>query len=161
MGAMIYLSESFDIVHRDIKPENILIFKKDYPFSSFEDRFYKAIQRENEMDFKLCGKLVFSPLFQDFGFSDKHGMCGTECIFSFLSFILDYTEPHVYRGQRKHCLVSDMWSLGIVAHFALFGINPLYQLSREHNLELFMPTILIKRENWEQLGPILRRLVFW
>lgn len=55
MGAMLYLSEVFDVIHRDIKPENILIFKKDFDSFSLEDRFYKSIQRENEIDFKLCG----------------------------------------------------------------------------------------------------------
>lgn len=55
MSAMVYLSEHFDIVHRDIKPENILVFKKEFESFSLEDRFYKSIQRENEIDFKLCG----------------------------------------------------------------------------------------------------------
>lgn len=44
-----------DIVHRDIKPENILVFKREYESFSLEDRFYKSIQCENEIDFKLCG----------------------------------------------------------------------------------------------------------
>lgn len=97
----------------------------------------------------------------DFGFSDKHGACGTECSQKPPQSIIDYTEPHVYRGQRKHHLVSDMWSLGIVAHFALFGTNPFYQLLREQNLESFMPTILIKKENWKKLGPILQRILYF
>lgn len=84
MSAMIYLTDTFDVVHRDIKPENILIFKKDLMYDSLEDRFYKSIQRENELDFKLCGMLFLSLCsLVDFGFSDKHGICGTEC-FSFL-----------------------------------------------------------------------------
>lgn len=49
-----------------------------------------------------------------------------------------------------------MWSLGIVAHFALFGTNPMYQLLRNRDIESYMPTILMKKDNWEQLGPILQ-----
>ena len=56
MSAMIYLHDTFHIIHRDIKPENILIFKKNISFTSLEDHFYKSIQRENELDFKLCGR---------------------------------------------------------------------------------------------------------
>ena len=58
MSAMIYLHDTFHIIHRDIKPENILIFKKDISFTDLKDRFYKSIQRENELNFKLCGRLI-------------------------------------------------------------------------------------------------------
>ena len=159
MSAMLYLFESCNLVHRDIKPENILIFKKNVPFLSLDDYFYKSIQRENEITFKLCGISLSRFSQVDFGFSDNHGVCGTECRFLKLLFHqIDYTEPHVFRGEKKHTLQSDMWSLGIVAHFALFGTNPYYQLLKGESITSFMPTVLMKEECYNQLGPKLKRL---
>ena len=82
--------------------------------------------------------------------------CAALLVLLLLFYSLDYTEPHVFSGKQKHTLVSDMWSLGIVAHFALFGTNPLYQLEKERDFSEFMPRILMKKRNWEQLGPILQ-----
>ena len=66
----------------------------------------------------------------------------------------------MFAGKQKHTLVSDMWSLGIVAHFALFGTNPLYQLEKERDFDAFMPRVLIKKTNWVRLGPILQSTAF-
>ena len=75
--------------------------------------------------------------------------------------LIDYTEPHVYYGVKKHSLVSDMWSLGIVAHFALFGINPYYLLLKKEDVSMFLPTVVIRRKEWEQLGPLLQRIFYY
>lgn len=72
--------------------------------------------------------------------------------------LVDYTEPHVYYGIEKHSLVSDMWSLGIVAHFALFRTNPFYLLLKKEDISNFLPTVVIRRKEWEQLGPLLQRI---
>lgn len=80
LDAMLYLFDVHGIIHRDIKPENILVFKEPFVYRGIEDAFYRSIERESEIVFKLCGSRVGLSLRPDFGFSGKGKCrCGTEC----------------------------------------------------------------------------------
>lgn len=80
LDAMLYLYDMHGIVHRDIKPENILVFKEPFVYRGIEDAFYRSIERESEIVFKLCGSRAGLSSRSDFGFSGKDKCrCGTEC----------------------------------------------------------------------------------
>lgn len=137
LDAMIYLFNKLILLHRDIKPENVLIFRIPYTYSGIVDHYYKSIQQENNLVFKLC----------DFGFSGINSdNCGTKY----------YTHPDVFEGLQKHTIASELWSLGIVAHYALFGTNPYYKYSQVEDKSMFMNRICMERRNWKRLGPKLR-----
>lgn len=74
------------------------------------------------------------------------------------SFV-DYTHPDVFSGLRYHSLASELWSLGIVAHFALFGTNPYYKYCQTENKFLYKKNICMEKEKYNKLGPKLRRRV--
>ena len=73
-----------------------------------------------------------------------------------LSF-LDYTHPDVFSGLQPHSLSSEIWSLGIVAHFALFGTNPYYKYCKCEDSSLYRKDICMEKARYKQLGPKLRR----
>ena len=69
---------------------------------------------------------------------------------------LDYTHPDVFEGEREHSIDTELWSLGIVAHFALFGTNPYYMYLRSSDKSVFLKHVCMKKSDWKRLGPKLK-----
>lgn len=69
---------------------------------------------------------------------------------------LDYTHPDVFEGARDHSIETEMWSLGIVAHFALFGTNPYYMYLRSSDKSVFLKHVCMRQRDWKRLGPKMK-----
>ena len=94
----------------------------------------------------------------DFGFSGINSdKCGTKCKTWDGWSCVDYTHPDVFEGLQNHTIASELWSLGIVAHYALFGTNPYYKYLQVEDKSVFMNRICMERRNWKRLGPKLKR----
>lgn len=74
-----------------------------------------------------------------------------------ICYSLDYTHPDVFEGVREHSIETEMWSLGIVAHFALFGTNPYYMYLRSSDRSGFLKHVCMRRCDWKRLGPKMKR----
>ena len=63
----------------------------------------------------------------------------------------------MYSGEKGHSLGSDVWSLGIVVHYALYGVNPYYDLvMQRRRKEDYLEAVCMEKEKWSALGPKLR-----
>ena len=68
---------------------------------------------------------------------------------------LFYAAPEQFsdRWEEK----SDVWSLGIVVHYALYGVNPYYDLvMQRRRKEDYLESVCMEKEKWGALGPKLR-----
>ena len=109
------------------------------------------------ISFSNCVVSVVFGFQLDFGFSGINSdNCGTKCEIRDDWSCVDYTHPDVFEGLQKHTIASELWSLGIVAHYALFGTNPYYKYSQVEDKSMFMNRICMERRNWKRLGPKLR-----
>lgn len=63
----------------------------------------------------------------------------------------------MYSDEKGHSLGSDVWSLGIVVHYALYGLNPYYDLvMQRRRKEDYLESVCMEKEKWSALGPKLR-----
>ena len=109
------------------------------------------------ISFSNCVVSVILGFQLDFGFSGINSdKCGTKCKNCDDWSYVDYTHPDVFDGLQNHTIASELWSLGIVAHYALFGTNPYYKYSQIEDKSIFMNRICMERRNWKCLGPKLR-----
>ena len=50
-----------------------------------------------------------------------------------------------------------MWSLGIVAHYALYGTNPYFDVITKRNAKsAYLSSVCMEKAKWKALGPKLK-----
>ena len=63
----------------------------------------------------------------------------------------------MYSGDQKHTLGSDVWSLGIVAHYARYGTNPYFDVITKRNAKsAYLSSVCMEKAKWKALGPKLK-----
>ena len=95
MESLIYCKEK-NIAHRDLKPENILI--------------------ESDNDTIKVSDFGLSSLYNDPSnlYKMMHTTCGT----------INYLAPEVIKNKGYDGHIADVWSLGVLLFFCLFGYLP-------------------------------------
>ena len=96
ISAVNYLHNVLNISHRDLKPENILINEK------------------NEI------KLIDFGLGKIYKYKNKIIKLKTHCGSPF------YAAPEMIKGGKYYGNISDIWSLGVILYFMIFGELPFY-----------------------------------